>query len=176
MGRTLSRGESFAWEGEFLRVAVPDQAALCFFGWFLVFSSDAFGTLARMISGNAGTWNSCPFLPPSVQTEASRVCPQTQRWAPVSGGPPRPGRISDPTQLFFRQEADAEGCSQAVSSAWACLRLCAWTLSGFPSAQATGGTGASCVTHKLRAFCFCGSSPTHSVPDPCQLGPFIFFN
>ena len=120
MGRTLSWGESFAWEGEFLRVAVPDQAALCFFGWFLVFSSDAFGTLARMISGNAGTWNSCPFLPPSVQTEASRVCPQTQRWAPVSGGPPRPGRISDPTQLFFQTGG---GCRGLLSGSQLCLGL-----------------------------------------------------
>ena len=68
-GWETALGESFVQEGEFLCALVPDQAPLCFFVWFVVFSSGAFGTPERMFSGNAGTWNSCPFLPSSVQTD-----------------------------------------------------------------------------------------------------------
>lgn len=42
-GRGRALGESFVWEGEFRCAVVPDQTPLCFFIWFIVFSSGALG-------------------------------------------------------------------------------------------------------------------------------------
>lgn len=82
-GRGRALGESFVWEGEFCCEVVPDQTPLCFFVWFIVFSSGALGLwrgcfLAMRKLGILAF--SCPLLYKQIlEAEASRAFPQTWR-------------------------------------------------------------------------------------------------
>lgn len=106
-GQGRAPGEGFVWEGEFRCAVVPDQTLLCFFVWFIVFSSGALGLwrgcfLAMRHLGIHAF--SCALLYKQIlEAEASRAFPQTLEGRDLS-----PGRISKPTQRFFfpRQEVD----------------------------------------------------------------------
>ena len=82
-GRERALGESFVWEGEFRCAVVPDQTPLCFFVWFILFSSGALGLwrgwfLAMQKLGILAF--SCPLLYKQIlEAEASRAFPQTWR-------------------------------------------------------------------------------------------------
>lgn len=169
-GRGRALGESFVWEGEFCCEVLPDQTPLCFFVWFIVFSSGALGLwrgcfLAVRKLGILAF--SCPLLYKQIlEAEASRAFPQTWRvetWA-----------LAESTSLhgcflffcfFSRQEVD-EG-----------VAFWKWALPGpgaacpdFSASPVPRYDIASCAWQPAGALFLWSRSPT--VRDPCQSCPF----
>ena len=69
VGQGRAPGEGFVWEGGFGCAVVPDQTLLCFFVWFIVFSSGALGLWRGCFLAMRDLGISCIFLSTSVQTD-----------------------------------------------------------------------------------------------------------